>query len=226
MKYKSAHPAARQPVGSSARPSVRPTVSPPIHPSARPSAHPKCKSRHSRYRTKHPNYKSRHPNTNPDTRTISPDIQNTCSDSWNTYTTHEHTDIIIFSHTIRYWSYIYCLFSCIFIYFHICPKASPLPPAPCQTAAANWFPGAWDDFSVFLGVILKIWRLLYEDLDDHFGHPGVHRDTSWDTLVVQTWILLILLCFGSVLGVTLGTFWIQNSDFACGNRRWHWEVVF
>ena len=59
---------------------------------------------------------------------------------------------------------------------------------------------SWDGFSVLRGVILGTCNLLSEVLDDRFVHPVIHRDTSWDTLGVQTWILSILGVFWDLLG--------------------------
>ena len=50
------------------------------------------------------------------------------------------------------------------------------------------------------GVILGTCDLLSEVLDDRFVHPVIHRDTSWDTLGVWTWISLILGMFCDSLG--------------------------
>ena len=47
------------------------------------------------------------------------------------------------------------------------------------------------------GFISGTCNLLSEVLDDRVVHPVIHRDTSWDTLGVHTWILLILaVCLG------------------------------
>jgi hypothetical protein len=54
-------------------------------------------------------------------------------------------------------------FTLVYIYIYIYLKASPLPPAPCQQATADWLPAEMGHF-IPQTVILETLRL-------HFGYP-------------------------------------------------------
>ena len=78
---------------------------------------------------------------------------------------------------------------------------------------------------MLLRVILRTWRCYFGILGDQFGDSRIHRDTSWDTLGVQTWISSILCAFGDPWGFTFGIVWTQAYDLGCGNGSWDYEPV-
>ena len=71
----------------------------------------------------------------------------------------------------------------------------------------NW---SWGDCSILQVVIVRTWRVVGGNLDDHLGHPVVHRDTSWDTLVFQIQILSIRGVFLVGIGNHFRPLLIQN----------------
>ena len=99
-------------------------------------------------------------------------------------------------------------------------KASPLPPASFQQAVVNRLVSWWkcsfchmldrlmaacskERFVNALRCYFENLELLFGVLDNKFGHPVVHRETSRETLGVQTSTFRFFLNLGIPFGVTL-----------------------
>lgn len=71
-----------------------------------------------------------------------------------------------------------------------------------------------------------IWGLPFVTLGDCFGHPRIHRDTSWNVLKGQTWVYPFGIDFRTSLGCTFGKICEHTCDLGHENGSWDWEDVF
>lgn len=77
----------------------------------------------------------------------------------------------------------------------------------------------WNDFPVW-GDILATWRLLFDVLDDRFGHPVVHRDTPPGTPWGLALDFIDFRCVLGFLGSHFRDLLRQSRDLGCPNGIW------